>query len=74
MLPVPELSQGSAQTYTHLGVQAGEGGGAEGVFLYSKALMRQNAPMPALEVLFPITINGGHSRSTLRLLMWPPWG
>ena len=34
-----------------------------GVFLYSKALMRQHAPMPALEVLAPVTINGIYSYS-----------
>ena len=36
--------------------QAADGGGAMGVFLYSKA--RQHAPMPNLEVLPPVTING----------------
>ncbi len=49
---------------SHVAIQAAGGVGAEGVFLYSKALMRQNAPMPALEVLAPVTINGAHSHCT----------
>ena len=35
------------------------------MFLYSKALMRQSAPMPALEVLAPVTINGADSGCTI---------
>ncbi len=39
-------------------MQTAESPGAEGLFLYSKALMRQNLPMPPPEHLTPITVHG----------------
>ena len=39
-------------------MQAAQGSGAEDVFLYSKALMRQNAPAPLPERLAPINVSG----------------
>lgn len=39
-------------------MQAAQGSGAEDVFLYSKALMRQNATAPLPERLAPISVSG----------------
>ena len=39
-------------------MQAAQDSGAEDVFLYSKALMRQNAPAPLPERLAPISVTG----------------
>ena len=42
-------------------VQAAPGSRVEDVFLYSKALMRQDAPAPQPERLSPISVAGTHS-------------
>ena len=39
-------------------MQAAQGSGVEDVFLYSKALMRQNAPAPLPEHLAPVSVSG----------------
>ena len=44
-------------------MQAGPGSRVEDVFLYSKALMRQDAPVPQPERLSPINVAGMHPGS-----------
>ena len=65
-MPAQDLSAGCLLRTVRVLVQAGLGPRAEDVFLYSKALMRQDAPAPQQERLSPISIAGIHpcSRAT----------